>query len=235
MTSSPTPSSHSDFFARRARLRRIAARFDAPPHLWCYLVGKLALDPAYAAVLDIVRDSERPIIDIGCGLGLLAHYLREHGCRAPIVGYDLDSEKIARAEATARRARLKDVSFRCGDAAEHREDSATVVMLDVLHYLAREHQRVVLERLARNDGAVIIRNGLRDRSWRYCVTLLEEYWTRWSGWIPSRAPIHFPTHEAILAPFREVGRTGEARPLWGATPFSSHLFVFAPTSQPQPT
>jgi 2-polyprenyl-3-methyl-5-hydroxy-6-metoxy-1,4-benzoquinol methylase len=234
MTSLPSPSLHSGFLARRTRLRRIAARFDAPPHLWGYIVGKLALDPAYKAVLDLVRNSEIPIIDVGCGLGLLAHYLRENGCRAPIIGYDLDAKKIARAKAAARRAGLADVAFHHGDASEQGDDSATIVLLDVLHYLAREHQRALLERLARNQGAVIIRNGLRDRSWRYRFTLLEEYWTRWSGWIPSRAPIHFPTREEILAPFRESGRAGETRPLWGRTPFSSQLFVFAPTAPPRP-
>jgi 2-polyprenyl-3-methyl-5-hydroxy-6-metoxy-1,4-benzoquinol methylase len=215
-------------------LRRIAAQFDAPPHLWGYIVGKLALDPAYDAVLGLVRDSETAIIDVGCGLGLLAHYLREHGCRAPIVGYDLDSQKIARAEAAAQRAGLADVTFRDGDAAEQGDDSATIVLLDVLHYLTPSLQRSLLERLARNEGAVIIRNGLRDDSWRYRVTLLEEYWTRWSGWIPSRAPIHFPTREEILAPFREVGRAGETRPLWGVTPFSSQLFSFESTAPPRP-
>jgi 2-polyprenyl-3-methyl-5-hydroxy-6-metoxy-1,4-benzoquinol methylase len=234
MISSPSPSAREGFRARRARLRRIAARFNAPPHLWGYIVGKLALDPAYAAVLDHVRGSETPIIDIGCGLGLLAHYLREHGCHAPIIGYDLDAKKIARAETAARRAGLADVVFRQGDATECSNDSATIVLLDVLHYLARDHQHALLARLARNDGTVIIRNGLRDGSWRYCVTLLEEYWTRWSGWIPSRAPIHFPTREEILAPFREVGRAGETRPLWGWTPFSSQLFAFAPTTPPRP-
>lgn len=222
------------FLIRRARLRRIASRFEGSPRLWYYIVGKLALDPAYRAVLEQVRDAKTPIVDIGCGLGLLAHYLRDHGCQAPIIGYDLDAGKIRGAEAAARRAGLKDVSFRCGDAADHDGSSATIVLLDVLHYLWPAQQRALLERLARNHGAVIIRNGLRNGSWRYQMTLLEEYWTRWSGWIPSRAPIHFPTHEAVLAPFHELGRTGETRPLWGATPFSSHLFVFAPTSQPQP-
>lgn len=233
MTSSPNPSVREGFRVRRARLRRIASQFEGPPRLWCYIVGKLALDPAYDAVLERVRGSETPIIDVGCGLGLLAHYLREHGCHAPIIGYDLDAEKIARAEVAARRAGLADVAFRQGDAAEHGDDSATVVLLDVLHYLAREHQRGLLERLARNEGTVLIRNGLRDRSWRYRVTLIEEYWTRWSGWIPSRAPIHFPTREEILAPFREAGRVGETRPLWGVTPFSSQLFAFAPTAPPR--
>jgi 2-polyprenyl-3-methyl-5-hydroxy-6-metoxy-1,4-benzoquinol methylase len=234
MTSSPSPLVREDFLARRARLRRIASRFDASPPLWGYIVGKLALDPAYGAVLECVRGSERPIIDVGCGLGLLAHYLREHGCHAPIVGYDLDPEKIRRAETAARRAGLADVTFRCGDVAEHSSGTSTIVLLDVLHYLTQDLQRDLLGKLARADGAVIIRNGLRDASWRYRLTLLEEYWTRWSGWIPSRAPIRFPTREEILAPFHEAGRAGETRPLWGATPFSSHLFVFAPTSLPQP-
>ena len=57
------------------------------------------------------------------------------------------------------------------------------------------------------------------------VTLAQEFWTRWSGWIPSTAPIEFPSIEEIVAPFEAAGCRCEVGPLWGRTPFNSHLVV----------
>lgn len=220
------------FLARRARLRRIAARFARPSSLWCYIIGKLALDPAYHTVLEHLRGSSYPIVDVGCGLGLLAHYLRDHGCRAPFIGCDLDARKIALATVAARRGRLVDVSFRCADAIDALEGPADIVLLDVLHYLDAGQQRRLLEslaaRVASGEGRVIIRTTPRERSWRYGVTILEEHWTRLSRWIPVGGAINFPSRETVLAPFLAAGCRCDVRPLWGCTPFNSHLFVFAP-------
>jgi 2-polyprenyl-3-methyl-5-hydroxy-6-metoxy-1,4-benzoquinol methylase len=228
MISSATQSKVERFFARRARLRRIASHFEVPWHISAYIVGKLATDPAYAAVLQQVRNSSLPILDIGCGLGLLAHYLRDYGCEAPIVGCDIDRAKIAKATAAAQRARLANVTFACAEATETVPGSAIVVLLDVIHYLNAAEQRAFLERLAARGDVVLIRNAVDDQSWRYRLTIAEEYWTRLTGWIPSKSPIRFPTCESVIAPFREAGHTCEMRPLWGRTPFSSRLFVFAP-------
>ena len=72
---------------------RVAAQF---PQLWLrlYVTSKLRRDPIYPAAYELFRGSDEPILDIGCGLGLLAFYLRERGCRQPILGLDLDARKI---------------------------------------------------------------------------------------------------------------------------------------------
>src|SRR6185312_15863793 len=83
-------------------------------------------------------------------------------------------------------------------------------------------------RVASGEGRVIIRTTPRELSWRYGVTVLEEHWTRLSRWIPVGGAINFPSREMVLAPFRAVGCRCDVRPLWGCTPFNSHLFVFSP-------
>lgn len=228
MISSPSPLASEGLLARRARLKKIAARFDCSLPMRGYIVGKLATDPAYGAVLERFGNSGLPIVDIGCGMGLLAHYLREHGCTAPIHGYDFDERKIRQARAAAERGALANVAFTVGDAAGHPPAEANLVLLDVLHYLDAESRATLLRHLAahaQRGGRVLIRGAVRARNWRYGITLAQEFWTRWSGWIPSSAPIGFPSIEEIVAPFETAGCRCEVGPLWGRTPFNSHLVV----------
>ena len=41
-----------------------------------YTLAKLRSDPLYPGVLQALRGSDAPLLDLGCGLGLLAHALR---------------------------------------------------------------------------------------------------------------------------------------------------------------
>lgn len=228
MISSPSPSASESWLARRARLRHIAGRFDCPLPTKGYIVGKLATDPAYQAVFEHFGRSDRPLIDIGCGLGLLAHDLRDRGCAAPIHGYDFDARKIRIAAAAAARGGLTGVHFEVGDVADHPPSQARLVLLDVLHYLDAERRRNLLHRLARHardGGEILIRGAVREPTWRYRLTVLQEFWTRWSGWIPSPSPVTFPTLAEIVAPFEAAGSPCEIRPLWGRTPFNSYLIT----------
>ncbi|PYQ62286.1 MAG: hypothetical protein DMF58_02195 [Acidobacteria bacterium] len=56
-----------------------------------YVRAKLATDPVYDAAFECLRGSELPVLDIGCGVGILGMYLRERGFTAPIVGIDHDA------------------------------------------------------------------------------------------------------------------------------------------------
>src|SRR5690606_9789718 len=40
-----------------------------------YVAAKVKTDPLYGAVYDELRGSDLPLLDLGCGLGLLAFYL----------------------------------------------------------------------------------------------------------------------------------------------------------------
>ena len=75
---------------------RVAARF-SERWLRVYASRKLRGDPIYSAAFELFRDSGRPVVDLGCGVGLLPFYLRERNFKAPICGFDADGRKIARA------------------------------------------------------------------------------------------------------------------------------------------
>lgn len=204
---------------------RIAARYRRHHHR-SYARGKLRWDPVFAAVAPLVVTSPRPLLDIGCGLGLLGQYLRERGFRAPYFGLDLDAAKIEEARAAARGDGL-DIDFVAGSAEALPEFCGDVALFDVLHYMPADAQQRVLAEIGARvppGGLLLIRNVLRESSWRFRVTIAEEYLARRIGWMQCPAG-HFPEREEIEAPLRRMGFATRVTPLWGRTPFNSYFFV----------
>ena len=203
---------------------RAADRFRHNRVLHGYAKGKTGWDPAYATVAGLLEKSTHPLLDIGCGVGLLAAYLRECGCEQQILGIEPDAAKIE--VANERVASVYPMlEFRVGDARCLPEFSGDIVMLDVLHYMEPDVQRSVLEQISTRigpGGRALIRTTFRDGSWRYYATMLEEAFVRVSGWICGGS-CHFPTREEVTAPFHGPEWNVSVAPMWGRTPFNSHL------------
>lgn len=235
---SPLPPPIAEFPAGRAAdadadiRARIASRFAWFPTR-CYVRSKLRTDPVYRAVWEELRPSPLPLLDLGCGPGLLAFYLREHGWQPPITGVDFDRQKVALARRAQAAARYPEVALHPGDVTRLGSlwpppAAANVALLDVLHYLPAADQGILLTALARHlaPGArVLIRTTLRDTSWRYRATYAQELLMRATGWMRTEC-ILFPTLAEVAAPFRTAGFEENIRPLWGRTPFNSSLLVF---------
>jgi len=204
---------------------RIAARYTQRAHR-SYVRGKLRWDPLFATVVPQLIESPRPLLDIGCGLGLLGQFLRERGRRAAYRGLDVDAHKIEEARAAAAQAGF-DLRFDVASADALPAFRGDVVLFDVLHYMPTDMQRrVLIEAAARTEdgGVLLIRNVLRDASWRFRVTVAEERLASLLGWM--RTPLgHFPVQEDIEAPLRAMGFLVRIEPLWGRTPFNSYLIT----------
>jgi len=201
---------------------RVAALFDSR-FLQHYTRGKLAGDPVYDAVISRLRGSTLPLLDVGCGAGIFAFYLRECGLQLPIAGIDHDVQKIAAANSVA--SRYANVSFRAGDAREPLEHRGSVVMLDLLHYFDDPTQARILENAAAciaPGGVLIVRDAIRDGSWRYRATYAQEMFARSVRWLKAER-LNFPAW-STLAALR--GFEEEIVPMWGRTPFNNYLFVF---------
>lgn len=207
--------------------RRIADRFSARGDR-IYIHGKLATDPVYAATARAIAGRRLPLLDIGCGLGLLGHYL--HACDAldGYIGLDHDARKITMGRAAAERAGLGDeIALREVDAATPQSVRGHVAMLDVLHYLPQDRQGELLafavDHLA-DDGVLILRNVIRDGSWRYRATVWEEKFIKAVGWIPGGAQ-YFPTEDDIRGVLEPRGISVDFKPLFGRTPYNSWLMT----------
>ena len=211
--------------ARTAAIERIVARYRHWRHRR-YVRGKLRWDPLFGAIVPLFAGSTRPLLDVGCGLGLLGQSLREAGTHAPYLGVDPDGAKIEEARAAAMAGAL-DLDFATLDASSLPPFSGDVALIDVLHYLPAALQQEALANAASRvapGGMLVIRNVLRDGSWRYRMTVAEERFAAALGWMRF-ATGHFPRREDIEAPLAARGFDVHVEPLWGRTPFNSYLVV----------
>lgn len=189
---------------------------------------KLRTDPVYAAVLREVTGTDLPVLDIGCGIGLLAMYLRGAGFEPPITGFDYDEEKIRGAQEMARRSGFTDLNYSAGDARRDTpEFNGHVVILDILQFFDSEEQNALLRIAAARvapGGKLIVRSGLSDTTWRHRVTILGDWLAKLTFWMKA-APVCYPTREQFESVLIEAGLEVRTQPLWGGTPFNNYLIV----------
>ena len=212
--------------AHKEACARVAARF-GERWLRSYAGRKLRTDPIFPAAFELFRGTNEPLIDVGCGVGLLAFYLRERNFLAPIRSLDSDARKIARAQAVAQGG-YHDLQFIEQDVCEPIAQTGNIALFDVLHYLQPNDQARLLERLAARvapGGMLVIRDCPRDGNARFWLTHLAERFAQATTW-NINAALHFPTREEIFAAFDEDQFTHSVTPLWGRTPFNNHLFIF---------
>lgn len=205
---------------------RVATQFRSP-WLRNYVRNKLRSDRIYSAAYDLLGRSSEPILDVGCGVGLLGFYLRERACRQPILGLDLDARKIRHGATIAARG-YSDIELRFQNVEAQLPDfRGNVALFDVLHYLPPRAQAALLSRLGERvapGGVLIIRDALREMRPRYWTTWLAEKFAQTISWNVDRA-LHFPSRGSIDRVF-DADFQRESRPLWGASPFNNHIFIF---------
>lgn len=219
--------------------RSIASLYLSTYHR-CYAASKLQTDPLYGSVASVLLDhpDPPPLLDVGCGIGILAAYLRESGYAAPILGLDFDSSKIAAAQRVAER--YPGVEFHVADARQGLPSfSGSVAILDILQYLPDSQQQSLVREAASRispRGCFLLRSGLREPGWRYHVTRAADHFAKLAFWMKS-APVTYPERQTLSAWLHDAGLSGDVRPLYGRTPFNNYLFAFrrqAPREQGSP-
>lgn len=194
-----------------------------------YTLTKLRTDPLYPGVLDALRGTTAPVLDLGCGLGLLLHALRLDGQTQDWHGVDIDADKIGRGRAIAERNGIADgARFEVVDLAKgwppHR---GSVAILDVLQYLDAQAQGALLDDTAAmlTPGAkLVIRSGLGDDSRRGRTTRITDRLAHIAGWM-QEVPKRYPTRAELESRLHAAGLRVDFRPLYGNTPFNNWLIV----------
>lgn len=196
-----------------------------------YTRTKLRTDPLYPGVLAALRGTDAPVLDLGCGLGLLAHALRADGQRQRYHGVDIDAAKIRRAGAIAARNALQDTRFEVVDLGQSwPEHHGSVAILDVLQYLNQAMQANLIRSVARmlTPGAkLVIRSGLGDSSGRGRTSRITDVLAHLAGWM-QEVPKCYPTRESLQAQLDAAGLRATFAPLYGNTPFNNWLIVAEP-------
>jgi len=224
----------------RAQLDVVARRFLPSRWYYHYVRSKLATDPLFAGVAHALEGCDAPLLDLGCGIGLLAHYLDACGNRVDYLGLDNDAAKIAQARLVAQRAGLRHVRFEAIDLApDAGEDGGTptagrwlqhqgsVVILDVLQFLRPPAQEPLLRQAAAcivPGGRLVIRTGMAGSGWRTRVTRAVDMLSRWLRWM-NTGPKAYPERAALASLLADCGLDSTFTPLWGGTPFNNWLVV----------
>ena len=217
----------------RTAARRIAAAFlpsRGHGNRWHYHYSRIKLgsDPLYPGVAAALRGSVAPLLDLGCGIGLLAHALHDEGVTLAYRGVDNDAAKIAEACRAARSADLPDATFHVVDLAGvlpmHR---GSVAILDVLQYLGDDSQRRLLHAaiaMLTPGARLVIRSGLEDDSPRMWVTRAIDWFGSGIGWM-NTAPRRYPRERDLRAALENAGLQADFTSLRGNTPFNNWLVV----------
>ncbi|ATE70332.1 methyltransferase domain-containing protein [Lysobacter capsici] len=193
-----------------------------------YSRAKLSSDPLYPGVSEALRDTDAPLLDLGCGLGLLAHTLYADGIRVPYRGVDSDAAKIRRAVRAAAKVGLKDARFDTMDLSrELPSHRGNVVILDVLQFIPFPAQALAIDKMIAmlTPGAkLVIRTGLDDGTGRARITRAVDLFSRALGWM-NAMPRYYPDGEALRARLLAAGLQVEFTPLFGRTPFNNWRIV----------
>lgn len=206
--------------------REIAASFLPDRYRYWYSLSKLSMDPLYQAVPAAFGDE--PVLDLGCGIGLLLHCLRASGRHLPYVGVDTDETKIVAARAASDRGGHNDASFQvCDLSVRFPEHHGSVALLDVLQYLPQPAQETLLSKAAQcvsEEGKLVIRTGLADATWRSALTRATDRFGHRVGWMKTSFKAQ-PSARDLRAILLRHGLHAEFKPLWGQTPFNNWLVI----------
>ncbi len=215
------PPSHRDLAARIGS--RFSRRFDRHWARW-----KLIADPLFEAVLPWLGGG-LPILDVGCGRGLLGMYLRERGVMSPYTGTDFDASKIT-AAGLAVKGYKSPPAYVLQDAREAWPGvQGHVCLLDVLHYVPAHEQPALLRECAAHvaeRGCLVMRSGIHSSGWKQRFTSGTDKVMAACGLMKS-PPVKYPTLEEITSELTGAGLSlVESRPPAPGSFFNNHVLMF---------
>ena len=167
---------------------------------------KMKLDPMFASLNEVVP-REGFILDLGCGYGLVTHWLAFGTNQRTLLGVDFDENKIRAARRSA--PNHPRVRFELQDIFDWDYPASDVVLLmDVLHYWTPEKQQLILNkarRALRPGGRLLLRAGARAATSEHAKV---EWWEAFAtriGHNQTGDGLYFRSLDEMTGALREAG------------------------------
>ncbi|MHC4123374.1 MAG: O-linked N-acetylglucosamine transferase family protein [Planctomycetota bacterium] len=140
-----------------------------------YIDGARNLDSRLAALNGIEFKKGEKVLDVGCNMGLLGHYLHDRGCK--VTGIDMDEKIIIGAKMVANILN-KDIQFKYLDldTAGIEEDYDTICLFSVIHHVANFQQAT--ENISQKCNRIILECSLQEHG----AKPVQGRWMKSSGW-----------------------------------------------------
>jgi SAM-dependent methyltransferase len=148
--------------------------------------------------------AEGRVLDLACGFGLFSLYYATARPALAIEGLDRNARRIAMARAAAGRLGLGNVRYAVGDVMDFRPAHAfdAVYMLDIVHHIAEETVRPLLEQVAKclpAGGRLVIKDVDTAPAWkRWFTHALDKL-------MDPRTPVRYWSGEELGALLEAVG------------------------------
>jgi SAM-dependent methyltransferase len=196
---SPTP-------AQTLRAVSRLYRFQGP-YVSQFVYWKMKADPLFRAVEKVVP-ARGEILDVGCGYGLVAHWLTLFTPERRVRGVDFDADKIRVAQVTAQAN--PQVKFELRDILEWPEypPCDCALLCDVLHYFPHDLKADVLRKIfaaLRPGGCLILRDAMAKEDSGHRAVAISEQWAVHLGQNQTRYGLHFEDKKNHLALVCEAG------------------------------
>jgi glycosyltransferase involved in cell wall biosynthesis len=140
-----------------------------------YIEGARDLNPRLGALNAIEFKKAESVLDVGCNMGLLGHYLHDRGCA--VTGIDIDRKIIIGAKMVANILN-KNIQFKWLDVDEARieQEYDTICLFSVIHHVKNFKQ--VTENVAQRCNRIILECGLKEHGSKP----IKDRWTATGGW-----------------------------------------------------
>lgn len=211
--------------ARRDLLRRVLALYDgSPPAERLFVRARAFLSDL--TVIERHAPRSGPILDLGCGHGLVTNLLALGAAERDVRGIDIDEAKIAAARRTV--GGRTNVRFEVADATGLEDGPyAAITVADVFYLIPPAEQRRLLASCARMlapDGVLLWKSQVRHPRWKYAITRGQEWLMTRLGPTHGRGLYFLDTDESLAA-LREAGFDAVALPLRSWRPYTDVLFI----------
>ena len=145
------------------------------------------------------------ILDVGCGFGLFGLYFAGLFPQRQLMGYDLNSKRIAIARLAKQETGISNVQFEHGDALSLslEADYDAAYVLDLVHHLPRSSVPSFLQglyRCLRSPGVLVIKDVDRKPNYKRWFTLALDRMM-----VGFRAPIYYWPTDDLQDLLRNIG------------------------------